>query len=49
MKFSLEDLDNEFNNFLNSIETRYPKATTFGSNSLGKWIYKRLGREMIKL
>jgi hypothetical protein len=49
MKFSTEELRDAYDKFLNSIEIAYPKATTFGSNVLGKWIYKRSGKEIIKL
>jgi hypothetical protein len=49
MKFSMEELSDAYDNFLNSIEIAYPKAMSFGSNVLGKWIYKRSGKEIIKL
>ena len=39
MNFSVSELEREYSKFLNTIKTTYPKASTFGCDTLGNWVH----------
>jgi hypothetical protein len=49
MKYSVEDLEQMYKKFLDLIVVSYAKSTTFGSDPMGKFVYRRGNREMVKL